>query len=105
MSTISMKDLKEKLGHLAQDELILDVRSPEEFALGHVPGSRNIPHGNVGRFADELRKYRNVYVHCQAGGRAMIAFQELKRLGLDNLVCIASGGMGDWVAAGFPIER
>ena len=102
---ITMRDLKDRLESLGRDELILDVRSPEEFQAGHVPGSRNIPHDQVANFADRLRSYRRIYVHCQAGGRAGRAADILAKLGLNNIVCVSGSGMGDWMAAGFPVER
>lgn len=54
IAKITMNDLKERLGKSASDELILDVRSPEEYQQGHVPGSRNIPHDQVSQYADQL---------------------------------------------------
>lgn len=105
MPQIMMLDLKNRLGRLEPGELILDVRSPDEFRGGHVPGSKNIPHEQVGAHAEELRKYKRIYVHCQAGGRAGKASDALAKLGLTNLVCVSSSGMGDWIAAGLPVER
>lgn len=105
ITKITMNDLKERLGKIASDELILDVRSPEEYQQGHVPGSRNIPHDQVSQHADQLKRYQRIYVHCQAGGRAGKAAEALLGLGLQNIVCISGSGMGDWVSAGFPVEK
>lgn len=105
MNGITMKELFERIDHLNQDEIVLDVRTPEEFADGHVPGSRNVDHENVASAAEELKKFKRVYIHCRSGKRAQIAFQTLTSLGLDNLVCIADGGMLDWAEAGYPIEK
>ncbi len=101
---ISMKDLREKLRQLGSDEIVLDVRGPGEFASGHVPGSRNIPHDQVAAHLDELRGYRRIYIHCRSGKRAQMASETLTRAGLENLVCIAGSGMDDWLASGFPTE-
>jgi len=105
MKTIAMLELKNHLGKLGKDEIILDVREPDEFAAGHVPGSRNIPHEEVTKHADELRKLKTIYVHCMGGGRAGRASEALSRLGLTNIVCISGSGMRDWLAAGLPVER
>ncbi|MCM2322803.1 MAG: rhodanese-like domain-containing protein [Oligoflexia bacterium] len=105
MEMLSMRDLYQRLSSLKADELILDVRGPDEFAEGHVPGSRNIPHGEVSRFAAELQRFSRIYIHCHSGGRAMVAADLLRRQGLTNLVCVGRGGMGEWLMAGLPVER
>jgi rhodanese-related sulfurtransferase len=104
MIHITVGDLHKKLGALEKDELILDVRSLDEYRSGHVPGSRNIPHDQVASHVDDLRKYKKVYVHCQAGVRAGKATDALEKLGLTNLVCVSGAGMGEWIASGFPVE-
>ena len=102
---ISMHDLYTVFKGLGPNELILDVRTEEEFANAHVPGSRNIPYDSIEPFADELKKYSRIYVHCQAGRRALIAVNALAGHGLTNLICVTNSGMGDWLAAGFPVEN
>jgi rhodanese-related sulfurtransferase len=102
---ISMSDLHEHLNALDSDELILDVRTPEEYAEGHIPRSRNIPHEEVSRYIHELKKFKAIYIHCRSGKRAQYAAGELQKAGLNNLVCIGSSGMMDWTAAGYPIEK
>lgn len=100
-----MQDLHSKIGHLAEKEIILDVRAPDEFQAGHVPGSKNIPHDQVAHFVGELKHYTRIYVHCQAGRRAGMATEALTQLGLKNIVCVSGSGMGDWIALGFPVEK
>ena len=102
---ISMHDLHQHLHLLGSDELILDVRTPEEYAEGHIPHSKNIPHEEVEKHATELKKFKAVYIHCRSGKRAQFAAQVLQKAGLTNLVCIGSSGMMDWTAAGFTIEK
>ncbi|MFZ9595136.1 MAG: rhodanese-like domain-containing protein [Bdellovibrionia bacterium] len=104
IETLSMHDLHEKLSQLSADELILDVRRPDEFQTAHIRGARNIPHEQVAQFASDLKKYKKIYIHCQAGRRAQVATQTLSQLGLTNLACIGNSGMGDWIAAGYPTE-
>jgi rhodanese-related sulfurtransferase len=102
MKNITMQDLAARAKNLQAGEIILDVRSAEEFAAGHVSGAINIPHDQVGAAVERLRAYKTVYIHCHAGGRAGHAASQLAQLGLTNLICISGGGMGDWVAAGLP---
>lgn len=90
---------------LKQDELILDVRRPEEFAGGHIEKARNIPVDQVAGFVDDLRKYSAVYIHCKRGGRAKAAYEALTTAGLSNLVCIHDAGMDQWIESGYPIKN
>lgn len=102
---ILMKDLAHRLGKLGSDEMILDVRSPEEFKAGHVPGSRNIPHDQVASHVSELGKFKKIFLHCQMGGRAKMAAAVLEGAGLQNIVCISDAGMKAWMDAGLPVEK
>lgn len=90
---------------LSTEELILDVREPEEFAEGHIPGARNVPVERVGALANELRAYKTVYVHCLGGGRAGRACQTLQDSGLTQAVHVADSGMRNWVQSGYPVEK
>jgi glyoxylase-like metal-dependent hydrolase (beta-lactamase superfamily II)/rhodanese-related sulfurtransferase len=72
---------------------VLDVRKPTEFAEGHVKDAFNIPLDemkdpvNLSNFEEN----ENIYVHCQAGYRSMIAASLLKRQGLHNLRNVIGG--------------
>ena len=99
---VSMSDLHTLLGNLTDKDLVLDVRDPEEYSAGHVPGSKNIPLSEVDKHVAELRPYQRVFVHCQRGGRAGKAGDLLVKLGLKNIVCVSGTGMADWIEAGYP---
>jgi len=101
----TMHDLHAGLSTLGKNDLILDVRSREEFADGHIAGAKNIPHDEVATHASEFKGYDRVIIHCMRGGRATMAYQSLTQAGLKNLVCIGTSGMGDWLAAGYPVTR
>lgn len=105
MKKISMKDLYHHLEDLGENEIILDVRNPEEYFSGHVPGSINIPVDDLPGRLDELEGYQKIYVHCKMGGRAQRASEFLQQEGFDNLVCIAGSGMQAWIESGYPIEK
>ena len=100
----SMSALFKVWNKLAVDELIVDNRSPEEYEIGHVPGSRNIPFGSEGQHVAELKKYQHVYLYCRSGRRAQTAFTNLSIMGLNNLTCVGHSGMPQWVLSGFPVE-
>jgi rhodanese-related sulfurtransferase len=102
MTLTSFFDSHLKLG---QNDMILDVRNPDEFQAGHIKGAINIPLPEVGARANELKKYDQVYIHCKRGGRAKTAFDLLKTSGLDNLVCVHDAGMDLWIENGYPVEK
>jgi hydroxyacylglutathione hydrolase len=102
---ITMIELKSKVDHLGSEEVVLDVRGPDEYRAGHIAGSLNIPHDQVQNHLEELKKYKTIYVHCHAGKRAEMASQVLAKAGLKNVVCVANSGMKDWLSAGFPTVK
>ena len=104
MEHISADELHNRVASLGSDELILDVRSPQEFSDGHIEGAQNTPHEEVTSELDTLKSYKTVYVHCKMGGRAKIASQSLEDAGLDNIVCVGDGGMQRWTEMGWPVE-
>jgi rhodanese-related sulfurtransferase len=85
--------------------LLLDVRTPGEYASGHVPGAVNIPHDEVVTRLSELEPYRErgVVLYCQSGRRAGMATQALQEAGFENLRHLA-GDMKGWKESGLPTE-
>ncbi|NIY14955.1 MAG: rhodanese-like domain-containing protein [Nitrospinaceae bacterium] len=104
MEHISIDKLHELLPELGEDDLILDVRSPGEFAEGHIKNAQNHDHESVGEISEELKKYKKVYVHCKMGGRAQYASDILESSGLKNIVCVSQGGMHRWMEMGWEVE-
>ena len=84
---------------------ILDVRSPEEYAGGHVPGAVNIPFDALPDRLDELPVGHGdeVVVYCRSGRRASIAEQTLAEAGFTELRDL-DGHIQGWQAAGLPLE-
>ncbi len=89
-----------------EDVLILDVRTPGEFAQGHVPGAVNIPHTEIAAHLDELAPYREkeIILYCRSGRRAGIAADILKKNGFTHLAHMEGDMMG-WTANGLPVEK
>jgi len=104
MDIISIDELHERVQTLGDNDLILDVRSAEEFQGGHINGAQNTPHEEVGKIVADLEQYDTVYVHCKMGGRAKVASQTLENAGLSNVVCVGNGGMQRWLDMGWPTE-
>ena len=86
--------------------VILDVRTPEEFAAGHVPGAVNISHAVLEQRLDELaeRRGQEVVVYCERGGRAAKAAAVLAAAGFPAVRHL-TGDMTGWRDAGLPIAR
>jgi len=76
---------------LSQNPLIIDVRNPEEFATGTVPGAINIPSHLVPLRLAEIPKDKPVIVFCQSGSRSGLTKNFLLREGYAN--CVNGGAM------------
>lgn len=104
MEKISIDKLHDLKPDMGSEELVLDVRTPAEYAEGHIKGARNHDHETVGSIANELKDYKTVYVHCKMGGRAQKAATDLAATGLTNIVCVSQGGMHRWMEMGWESE-
>ena len=78
-----------------KDAVLLDVRTPAEYAEGHIPGSRNISLDNLSAVQTEIpQKDTPLFVHCRSGARSRQAVSFLKRMGYSNVKNI--GGILDY---------
>jgi rhodanese-related sulfurtransferase len=85
--------------------LILDVRTPEEYAAGHISGAINIPHTALPERIDELSDYKNeiIVVYCQSGRRAGLAEGVLREGGYNKILHL-EGDMAAWRENKHPLE-
>lgn len=86
---------------------IIDVRTADEFAEGHIAGAKNIDMMKGDEFEaklKELDKSKPYLVHCQAGGRSSRSLKVFKKLGFEKIYHL-DGGMGDWTSAGKPVVK
>lgn len=90
---------------LAEGRLLLDVRSPEEYRSGHVPGATLIPVQELAARMDEIDAWRErgVVAYCERGGRAARAAEMLREAGFED-VALLEGSMARWRAEGRPVE-
>lgn len=88
------------------DWMLIDVRSPEEFAEGHIPGAVNMPYDAIDGYISELEgnKEKPVIVYCRSGRRAELAMKVLKALDFSEVMHL-EGDMLGWSAAGLPVDR
>lgn len=94
-------------GELSPDTLVLDVRTPAEFREAHIPGSTNVPLGDLRRRAATLlgpEAPKCVALVCRTGQRAAAACEQLKRQGHAD-VHVLEGGLASWLEAGLPVDR
>ncbi len=84
----------------AEGSPVIDVREPDEYAEGHVPGAVLIPLGEVADRSGEVPTGATVYVICAKGGRSMRAAEHLATDGRD--VVNVAGGTTGWIDAGLP---
>jgi rhodanese-related sulfurtransferase len=86
--------------------IVLDVRTPEEFAAGHIEGAVNIDFNSSG-FKDEVAKLdpeKTYLLHCRSGGRSGKAKSTFTGLGFKAIYHL-DGGLNAWQDAGLPTVK
>lgn len=106
VATITSDKLVERIEKQDKDIVILDVRTPDEFAAGHVPGARNIPHDQLPNRIAELAgaKDKEVVVYCRSGKRAAVAQETLAKHGFGRITHL-EGDMLRWQEEKRPVEK
>lgn len=80
---------------------LVDVRTPEEYAEGHIQGAVNIPLDDLPVRMTELGKDETIVLYCRSGNRSDQAARLLLAEGYQSIYDL--GGLIDWTAAGYPI--
>ena len=88
------------------DALVVDLRSADDYAKGHILGARNIPLADLERRAGELEKLKAkpLILHCADGNRTGGGVAVLRAKGFDKAHNLA-GGYAAWLQAGLPVEK
>lgn len=81
---------------------MLDVREPDEWNAGHIPGATLIPLGELSRRLSEIPKDREIVVICRSGNRSAEGRDILLNAGFEQVTSMG-GGMNKWASAGFPV--
>jgi rhodanese-related sulfurtransferase len=85
----------------ADGAFVLDVREPQEYLGGHVPGAQLMPLAQVLARQSELPRGEPVYIVCASGNRSKTATDWLRGRGVDAVS--VAGGTSGWVAQGHPV--
>jgi len=103
-AAIAPAELAERLAG-GSAPLILDVRTPEEFASGHIPGAVNVPQDQLAERISslDLAPDTEIVVHCERGGRARASASVLADAGYTRVRDL-SGHMQVWRAKSLPVE-
>jgi len=83
---------------------VIDVRSAEEYAAGHIPGALNIPFDQVAARISTVAAPHGVALYCMVGPRARKGEAALLASGYEQVLHL-EGGLHAWMASGLPIER
>lgn len=89
--------------HKLEEYNLIDVRQPEEYSQGHIPGAQLIPLGELANRIDEIDRKKLTLVYCRSGGRAGNGTALLAQSGFEQVHNI--GGIMDWkglTASGAP---
>jgi rhodanese-related sulfurtransferase len=104
--SIEPKALGDRIAWADQALVVLDVRTPAEFAEGHVPGAINIPNGELAARVAELAdaKGRDIVVYCRSGVRAAQALDVLDKAGFKRLFHL-QGDYNRWTEEQRPVVK
>ncbi|MGC3975715.1 MAG: rhodanese-like domain-containing protein [Nitrospira sp.] len=110
VKTIAMEEYRTVIDNPGE-ALIIDVREPQEYATGHVPGAVNIPRGilefqiwkHVGS-PGAAQMARPLYLQCQSGNRASLAAQSLSELGFTQTTAVVMS-LEEWQTTGQPFVK
>jgi rhodanese-related sulfurtransferase len=83
---------------------VIDVREPDEYGRGHVPGARLIPVATVLARREELEHDKDLIFVCAVGQRSALACEMAAAVGLTRLYNL-EGGTDGWAKAGHDLER
>lgn len=99
ISEMTVVELKQLIDSGADDFVLIDVRNPNEYEIGKIPGSVLVPLPDIENGAGvekvkELAKGNRLIAHCKMGGRSAKALGILKQAGIDGIN--VKGGINAW---------
>jgi phage shock protein E len=105
-ATISQQTLLSLMATPTNKTVMLDVRTAEEFAEGHIAGAINISHDKINDNVSKIitLKDQTVVVYCRSGRRAISAENDLRAAGFSDLRHL-EGDMNGWQSADLPLVK
>lgn len=104
---ITLVDAERTETMIANGALVLDVREPAEYQLGHLPHAINVPRGvlefKVGNHPELNDAERSILIYCKNGGRSTLAAYTLKQMGFTSVEMLI-GGFDGWTGTVHKIE-
>lgn len=92
LKTLSAQEFRSELG---KDRMLIDVREPNEYKAGFIPGAKNIPLSQLQGHLKEIPADRPILLYCQSGVRSRMAARLLLKNGYTDLTHLR-GGMNGW---------
>ena len=102
IKSISVEEVYEIIKN-KEDYLIIDVRTKEEYDEGHIGGATLLPVQELEDRLNELPKDKPIIVYCRSGNRSRTAAGILVNNGFTQVYDM--GGIGDWIAKDYPVEK
>jgi rhodanese-related sulfurtransferase len=88
-----------------EDVVYLDVREPNEWNLGHIPGAVFLPRGNLeSKIEGTVDRSKRIIIYCARANRSALAADTLQQMGYEKVESMAEG-FGGWIAAGGAVEE
>jgi len=103
LSGVKRMDASDYMSMRKSEHVLIDVRSPSEWASGHAPKAMHIPLGEVSGSMHRIPANKPLVVVCASGNRSAMAATALAKKGFSPVYNF-SGGMGAWRSAGLPLK-
>ncbi|OGX61056.1 MAG: sulfurtransferase [Paenibacillus sp. RIFOXYA1_FULL_44_5] len=95
LKTLSSADFQKEIQEKSTDKLVVDVREPQEYQTGYIPGAKNVPLSQLSQRLDQLPKENQLYLYCRSGSRSKQAARILSKNGYTSLAHL-QGGIASW---------
>lgn len=88
-----------------EDVVFLDVREPNEWNLGRIPGAIHLPRGNIeSKVEGVVDREKRVIIYCARANRSALAADTMQQMGYTSVASMAEG-FGGWIAAGGDVDE
>lgn len=101
-TVITPQQYQHDFAQAKKPHILIDVRTPEEFRGGHIPGAVNIDVQALAQRMNEIPANKAIVLYCRSGNRSATAAGMLQRAGYADVYDL--GGIGAWARAGLPVK-